>query len=97
MQIVHYFIYHFLFTPSVEFSTKTGDVRLQAAGRFSHLAPTLSARLVAVKVEALVSLTVTGAAGLVSPAASGTWEVGPVGAQVKLDHTSEVCSITHTV
>lgn len=38
----------------------------------SHLTPTLSARLVAVKIEALVRLTVTGAAGLVTPLASGT-------------------------
>ncbi len=44
----------------------------------AHLAPTLSTRLVAVGVEALVRLTVTGAAGLVTPPASGTRQVGPV-------------------
>lgn len=44
----------------------------------SHLAATLSARLVAVKIEALVCLTVAGAAGLVTPLASGTREVCPV-------------------
>lgn len=44
----------------------------------SHLTATLSARLVAVKVEALVCLTVTGAAGLVTPLASGTRKVCPV-------------------
>lgn len=44
----------------------------------SHLTPTLSARLVAVKIEALVRLTVTGAAGLVTPLASGTRKVCPV-------------------
>lgn len=44
----------------------------------SHLTATLSARLVAVKIEALVCLTVTGAAGLVTPLASGTWKVCPV-------------------
>lgn len=68
MQIVYYFS----FTLSLEFGTKRGDIRLQAAGRLSHLAPTLSARLVAVKVEALVGRTVTGATGLVTPPASGT-------------------------
>lgn len=49
--------------------------------RSSHLTPTLSARLVAVKIEALVRLTVTGAAGLVTPLASGTRKVCPVDTQ----------------
>lgn len=47
----------------------------------SHLTPTLSARLVAVKIEALVRLAVTGAAGLVTPLTSGTRKVGPVDTQ----------------
>lgn len=55
----------------------------------SHLAPTLSTRLVAVRVEALVCLTVTGAAGLVAPPASGTRQVGPVHKHNRLHHDAE--------
>lgn len=46
--------------------------------RVSHLTPTLSARLVAVKIEAPVCLTATGTAGLMTPLASGTGKVSPV-------------------
>lgn len=47
------------------------------AGRaHAHLAAAFSARLVAVRVEALVCLTATGAAGLVTPPASGTRQIG---------------------
>lgn len=63
----------------------------------SHLAPTLSTRLVAVRVEALVCLTVTGAAGLVAPPASGTRQVGPVHKHNRLHHVAErgIKLITH--
>lgn len=53
----------------------------------SHLAPTFSTRLVAVKVEALVCLTVTGAAGLVTPPASGTRQVSPGNIHIRLHYT----------
>lgn len=68
---------------------------MTAAGRRSHLAPTFSTRLVAVKVEALVCLTVTGAAGLVTPPASGTRQVGPGNIQIRL-HYTDSCLLEHT-
>lgn len=43
----------------------------------THLTTTLSARLVAVRVKPSVCLTVTGATRLVTPPASGTWQVRP--------------------
>ena len=48
----------------------------------THLTATLSARLVAVRVGALICLTATGAAGLVTPPTSGTRQISPAGKHV---------------
>lgn len=53
-------------------------LQMNASGMLAHLAATLSARLVAIRIKTLVCLTVAGAAGLVTPPASGTRQVGPV-------------------
>lgn len=53
-------------------------LQMNESGMLAHLAATLSAGLVAIRIKTLVCLTVAGAAGLVTPPASGTRQVGPV-------------------
>lgn len=61
----------------------------------AHLAATFAAGLVAVEVEALLCLTVTGSARLVTPPASGTRQVGPGNRRIRL-HNMPTMTNTHT-